>query len=158
MPGKEKVTYVKMTPEKVVRDCLRASCKRQSRGTEYTIGSSNKKSQAQTKEEHNMMYRSHVLVCGGTGCTSSNSSRSLKTSRGILAEKGLEKEVKVIRTGCFGLCALGPIVVVYPEGAFYSHRHSRRMWKRSYTSTCSRDVRSAPALRGDGRGGQHHHP
>ena len=66
------------------------------------------------------MYRSHVLVCGGTGCTSSGSGRIISAFERELAETGLDKEVKVIRTGCFGLCALGPIVVVYPEGAFYS--------------------------------------
>ena len=66
------------------------------------------------------MYRSHVLVCGGTGCTSSNSAAIIETMESELKARGLEDEVKVIRTGCFGLCALGPIMVVYPEGAFYS--------------------------------------
>ena len=66
------------------------------------------------------MYRSHVLVCGGTGCTSSNSAEIIAEFEKEIAEKGLADEIKVIRTGCFGLCALGPIVVVYPEGAFYS--------------------------------------
>ncbi len=66
------------------------------------------------------MYRSHVLVCGGTGCTSSNSAAIIEEFEKQIAEKGLADEIKVIRTGCFGLCALGPIVVVYPEGAFYS--------------------------------------
>ncbi len=66
------------------------------------------------------LYRAHVLVCGGTGCTSSGSEKILKEFEKQLAEKGLEKEVKVVQTGCFGLCALGPIVIVYPEGAFYS--------------------------------------
>ena len=66
------------------------------------------------------MYRSHVLVCGGTGCTSSNSPKIIETFEAQIKEKGLEDEVKVIRTGCFGLCALGPVVVVYPEGCFYS--------------------------------------
>ena len=65
-------------------------------------------------------YRSHVLVCGGTGCTSSNSSKIIDKFNEELAKKGLDKEVKVIQTGCFGLCAMGPIVVVYPEGAFYT--------------------------------------
>ncbi len=66
------------------------------------------------------MYRSHVLVCGGTGCTSSNSPKIIEQFEAQIKEKGLENEVKVIRTGCFGLCALGPVVVVYPEGCFYS--------------------------------------
>ena len=66
------------------------------------------------------MYRSHVLVCGGTGCTSSHSAEIIAEFEKEIAEKDLADEIKVIRTGCFGLCALGPIVVVYPEGAFYS--------------------------------------
>ncbi len=66
------------------------------------------------------MYRSHVLVCGGTGCTSSNSPAIIEALEREIAKNGLQDEIKVIRTGCFGLCALGPIMVVYPEGAFYS--------------------------------------
>ncbi len=66
------------------------------------------------------MYRSHVLVCGGTGCTSSNSAAIIEALEKEIEAKGLKDEVKVIRTGCFGLCALGPIMVVYPEGSFYS--------------------------------------
>ena len=66
------------------------------------------------------MYRSHVLVCGGTGCTSSNSQAIIETLEAQIAEKGLSEEIKVIKTGCFGLCALGPIMIVYPEGSFYS--------------------------------------
>ncbi len=66
------------------------------------------------------MYRSHVLVCGGTGCTSSNSAAIIEALEAQIAEKGLSEEIKVIRTGCFGLCALGPIMIVYPEGSFYS--------------------------------------
>ena len=66
------------------------------------------------------MYRSNVLVCGGTGCTSSNSELIIERLKEEILAHGLEKEVNVIRTGCFGLCALGPIMVVYPEGAFYS--------------------------------------
>ena len=64
--------------------------------------------------------RATVLVCGGTGCTSSSSPKIIKEFEDQIAKKGLENEVKVIQTGCFGLCALGPIVIVYPEGAFYS--------------------------------------
>ena len=68
-----------------------------------------------------MMYHSHVLVCAGTGCTSSNSLQIIENFQRLLAEKGYDKEIQVIRTGCFGLCAAGPIVVVYPAGVYYSH-------------------------------------
>lgn len=64
--------------------------------------------------------RGHVLVCGGTGCTSSGSEQIIKEMEARLKENGLENEIKVVKTGCFGLCALGPIMIVYPEGAFYS--------------------------------------
>ena len=66
------------------------------------------------------LYRAHVLVCGGTGCTSSGSNQLIEEFEQQLKENNLDKEVKVVKTGCFGLCALGPVVVVYPEGAFYS--------------------------------------
>ncbi|MBQ8764334.1 MAG: NADH-quinone oxidoreductase subunit NuoF [Clostridia bacterium] len=66
------------------------------------------------------LYRSHVLICGGTGCTSSGGAKLLDEFEAQLKANGLENEVKVVKTGCFGLCALGPVVVVYPEGAFYS--------------------------------------
>ena len=66
------------------------------------------------------MYRSNVLVCGGTGCSSSNSQEIIQRLEEEIKKKGLEKEVNVVRTGCFGLCSLGPVVVVYPEGSFYS--------------------------------------
>ena len=66
------------------------------------------------------MYRAHVLVCGGTGCASSGSAKIQDTFKAELEAKGLEKEVALVQTGCHGLCALGPIVVVYPEGVFYS--------------------------------------
>ncbi|MCI8600264.1 MAG: NADH-quinone oxidoreductase subunit NuoF [Oscillospiraceae bacterium] len=66
------------------------------------------------------MYRSHVLVCGGTGCTSSGSQQIIEALESELKQSGLENEVKVVKTGCFGLCALGPIMIVYPEGCFYS--------------------------------------
>lgn len=66
------------------------------------------------------MYRSHVLVCGGTGCTSNHSGELIEALEKNIKEKGLEDEVQVVRTGCFGLCALGPIMIVYPEGSFYS--------------------------------------
>ena len=66
------------------------------------------------------MYRSHVLVCGGTGCTSSGSQRIIDRMEKEIAANGLSEEVGVVKTGCFGLCALGPIMIVYPEGTFYS--------------------------------------
>ncbi len=65
------------------------------------------------------MIRSHVLVCGGTGCTSNKSAAVVEELRKQIAANGLDKEIQVIMTGCFGLCANGPIMVVYPEGAFY---------------------------------------
>ncbi len=61
----------------------------------------------------------HILVCGGTGCTSNKSMDIIKALNDEIAAKGLEKEVKVVMTGCFGLCAKGPIMVIYPEGTFY---------------------------------------
>ncbi len=66
------------------------------------------------------MYRSHVLVCGGTGCTSSGSHQICAELEKEIKKQGLAEEVKVVMTGCFGLCALGPIMIVYPEGSFYS--------------------------------------
>ena len=66
------------------------------------------------------MYRSQVLVCGGTGCTSSNSQQIIDTFHTEVDAAGLKEEVNIVRTGCFGLCALGPIVIIYPEGSFYS--------------------------------------
>ena len=66
------------------------------------------------------MYRSQVLICGGTGCTSSGSDKIAKRLQEEIYKNGLTDEVKVVRTGCFGLCALGPIMIVYPEGTFYS--------------------------------------
>ena len=66
------------------------------------------------------IYRAHVLCCGGTGCTSSGSAQIIERFEQKIKEAGLEKEVKVVRTGCFGLCEAGPVVIVYPEGTFYS--------------------------------------
>ncbi len=66
------------------------------------------------------LARGHVLVCGGTGCTSSGSVKIIDEFERCLKDNGLDNEIKVVQTGCFGLCALGPIVIVYPEGAFYS--------------------------------------
>lgn len=64
-------------------------------------------------------YRSHVLVCTGTGCTSSDSRLVMSGLQKELEDKGLDKEIKIVETGCFGFCNLGPIMVVYPEGTFY---------------------------------------
>ena len=66
------------------------------------------------------MYRSHVLICNGTGCTSSGSAAIEKALVSEIEKNGLKEEVQVVKTGCFGLCALGPIMIVYPEGTFYS--------------------------------------
>ena len=66
-------------------------------------------------------YRSQVLICTGTGCSSSNSPAIIKRFEECIRNAGLENEIKVVRTGCFGLCENGPICIVYPEGAFYSH-------------------------------------
>ena len=66
------------------------------------------------------MVRAQVLLCGGTGCTSSGSKKLIAEFESQIAKNGLEDEVKIVRTGCFGLCALGPVVIVYPDGTFYS--------------------------------------
>ena len=66
------------------------------------------------------MYRSHVLVCGGTGCTSSGSQQIMVSLREELKKQGLDEEVSVVQTGCHGLCALGPIMIVYPDATFYA--------------------------------------
>ena len=66
------------------------------------------------------MIRAHVLICGGTGCTSSGSKKIQAAFAEHLAANGLTDEVKIVQTGCFGLCALGPVVIVYPDGTFYS--------------------------------------
>ena len=66
------------------------------------------------------MIRAHVLICGGTGCTSSGSLAVQKAFNESIKAFGLEEEVKLVQTGCFGLCALGPVVIIYPDGTFYS--------------------------------------
>ena len=66
------------------------------------------------------MYRSHVLVCGGTGCTSSGSTKIIDTLQAEIIKNGLKDEVSVVQTGCHGLCAQGPIVIIYPEATFYA--------------------------------------
>jgi len=66
------------------------------------------------------MIRSHVLICGGTGCTSSGSTKIIDAMEKELEAQGLTDEIKIVKTGCFGLCASGPIVIIYPEGTFYA--------------------------------------
>ena len=66
------------------------------------------------------MYRSHVLVCGGTGCTSSGSAKIIEKVKEEIKKNDLAEEVCVVQTGCHGLCSVGPIMIVYPEGTFYS--------------------------------------
>ncbi|MBR0359555.1 MAG: NADH-quinone oxidoreductase subunit NuoF [Clostridia bacterium] len=68
----------------------------------------------------NCEYKRQVLICGGTGCNSSGSKKVMEVLHDEIAKNGLESEVKVVRTGCFGLCSLGPIMIVYPEGSFYA--------------------------------------
>ncbi len=67
------------------------------------------------------LARHHVMICAGTGCSSSNSMQVKEALQRELVEQGLEKEIDVVQTGCFGFCSLGPIMVVYPEGTFYHH-------------------------------------
>ena len=64
------------------------------------------------------MIRAHVLICGGTGCTSSGSKAIQQSFAENIAANGLSDEVKIVQTGCFGLCALGPVVIVYPDAPF----------------------------------------
>ena len=66
------------------------------------------------------MFRIHALICGGTGCTSAGSKAVREALEEQIALKGLQDEIKVVQTGCFGLCSLGPVMIVYPEGTFYS--------------------------------------
>ena len=77
-----------------------------------------KGAEAMAKEKADAKY--NILVCGGTGCTSSHSDKIVDALHAEIKARGLEKDVNVVLTGCFGLCALGPIMIVYPEGAFYS--------------------------------------
>ena len=66
------------------------------------------------------MIRAQVLICGGTGCSSSGSAKLMDSFEANLKKYELDQEVKIVKTGCFGLCALGPVVIVYPDGTFYS--------------------------------------
>ncbi|HAM69489.1 MAG TPA: NADH-quinone oxidoreductase subunit F, partial [Ruminococcus sp.] len=73
------------------------------------------------KDASGAKYEKHILMCGGTGCTSSGSMKMADELERLLKEKGLTEKVFVVRTGCFGLCERGPIMIVYPEGSFYTH-------------------------------------
>ena len=66
------------------------------------------------------MIRTHVMICGGTGCTSSDSPKIAEAMENEIVKLGLQDEVKVVRTGCFGLCEMGPVMIIYPDGTFYS--------------------------------------
>ncbi len=70
-------------------------------------------------------YRSHILVCSGTGCHASGSLVLKEALEAEIARVGLDKEIKVIETGCFGFCRLGPNMMVYPEGVFYCQVHEQ---------------------------------
>ena len=65
------------------------------------------------------LYRANVLICGGTGCTASGSEKAHEALQEEIVRRGLEKEVHVVQTGCRGFCAMGPVVMIYPEGIFY---------------------------------------
>ena len=93
--------------------------------------------------EQQTAYRKQVLVCGGTGCTSSGSKKVIAALEEAIREEKLEKDVLVVKTGCFGLCALGPIMIVYPEGAFYSQVNAGARQARSSRSISSPVGRSS---------------
>lgn len=79
-----------------------------------------KETALRTRGADTSAYERHVLVCGGTGCTSSGSAQVISVLEAELKKNGIEDRIKVVKTGCFGLCSLGPIMIVYPEGTFYS--------------------------------------
>lgn len=85
------------------------------------------------------MFRSNVLVCGGTGCTSSNSEKIIEKLKEEISAKGLDQEVNVVRTGCFGLVRTRPIMIVYPRARSIA-ASPRKMSRKLLKSTCSRDV------------------
>ena len=66
------------------------------------------------------MYRAHVLVCGGTGCTSGGCEKVIEALTQEIQAAGLDQEVCVVKTGCHGLCALGPVMIVYPDDILYA--------------------------------------
>ena len=113
-PGKDKVTYVKMNADKAL-EVIERHLVGGHVVEKYTLSAAGLK-----YKEGSTMYRSHVLVCGGTGCTSSGSPQILEALKNEIRRQGLEEEVAVVETGCHGLCALGPIMIVYPDATFYS--------------------------------------
>lgn len=80
----------------------------------------NLKEQMESREVINDYNLKQVLICAGTGCSSSNSEKIISAFQKEILKNNIEKSVKIVKTGCFGLCALGPIVIVYPEATFYS--------------------------------------
>ena len=102
----------------------------------------------------NTGYRKQVLVCGGTGCTSSRSLKVIEQLEASLKELGIN-DVLIVKTGCFGLCALGPIMIVYPEGAFYSQmtpEHAKTVAEKHLVKggDIVKELLYAPTLHGDG--------
>ncbi len=70
------------------------------------------------------MIRSYVMVCCGTGCTSNHSAAVMEAFENKIREHNLEDEIKIVKTGCLGLCSKGPMVIVHPEGIFYAQVHA----------------------------------
>lgn len=102
----------------------------------------------------NTGYRKQVLVCGGTGCTSSRSLKVIEQLEASFEELGIN-DVLIVKTGCFGLCALGPIMIVYPEGAFYSQmtpEHAKTVAERHLVKggEIVKELLYAPTLHEDG--------
>ena len=102
----------------------------------------------------NTGYRKQVLVCGGTGCTSSRSLKVIEQLEASFKELGIN-DVLIVKTGCFGLCALGPIMIVYPEGAFYSQmtpEHAKTVAEKHLVKggDIVKELLYAPTLHGDG--------
>ncbi len=102
----------------------------------------------------NTGYRKQVLVCGGTGCTSSRSLKVIEQLETSFKELGIN-DVLIVKTGCFGLCALGPIMIVYPEGAFYSQmtpEHAKTVAEKHLVKggDIVKELLYAPTLHGDG--------
>jgi NADH-quinone oxidoreductase subunit F len=65
------------------------------------------------------LYRANVLVCGGTGCQASGSTEMVDSLKQEIERRNLSREIRVVQTGCRGFCAMGPVMIVYPEGIFY---------------------------------------
>src|SRR5512141_2272226 len=65
------------------------------------------------------LLRAEVLICGGTGCHSSNSQEVTSAMQAEVARRGLSGEVRVVPTGCRGFCSMGPVMMIYPEGVLY---------------------------------------